>query len=286
MSVAGGAPRKLGNGHSPSFSPDGATLIFLDKKQILIAKTREEAPPHALLTDFGTVGSVTWSHDGRLLAFVSHRVGHSVVGIYDVAAKMITWAAPSFDLDSNPVFSPDGAQLAFVRAGTDKPSPFTSHRAAATSWSIWVADAGTGKGRRVWSADPGAGSAWHPTLSDNNLLWTAGGQLVFPWEKTGWLLPYAVPSNGGAARPLAAGAFETAYVTLGPDRRRLVFASNQNDIDRLHLWSVDPARGAPVPLASAGGIESFPEIGADGSVFALRSTGTQQLAPAVFRDGA
>ena len=283
--VAGGEPRKLGNGHSPSFSPDGGQLIFLDKKQILAVDPRAMAAPHPLLTDLGTIASTTWSPDGRRIAFVSRRAGHSLVGLYDRTAKTITWLTPSFDLDSNPVFSPDGAQVAFVRVATDKPSPFTSHRAATTPWSIWIADASTGQGRRVWSADPGTGSAWHPTLSDANLLWTAGGQLVFPWEKTGWLLPYTIGVSSGTVRPLASGAFETAYMTAASDRRRVVFASNQGDIDRLHLWSVDPARGAPTPLPSADGIEAFPEIAADGTVFALRSTGTQQLAPAMFRGG-
>ena len=283
--AAGGEARRLGSGHLPSFSPDGSQLIFLDKKQILSVDPRAGGAPRALLTDLGTIASAIWSPDGRRIAFVSRRSGHSLVGLYDRIAKTITWLAPSFDLDANPVFSPDGSQVAFVRSATDKPSPFTSHRAATTPWSIWVADAETGKGRLVWSADPGPGSAWHPTLSDANLLWTATGQLVFPWEKTGWLLPYTVPIDGGAARPLATGAFETAYLTMGADRRRVVFASNQGDIDRLHLWTVDPERGAPSRLASTDGIEALPEIAADGTVLALRSTGTQQLAPARFRSG-
>ncbi|WP_242097746.1 prolyl oligopeptidase family serine peptidase [Sphingomonas sp. CROZ-RG-20F-R02-07] len=283
VAAAGGEPRKLGNGHSPSFSPDGGQLIFLDKKQILAVDPRVGAAPRPLLTDLGTVGSATWSPDGRRIAFVSRRVGHSLVGLYDRTAKTITWLAPSFDLDSNPVFSPDGSHVAFVRAATDKPSPFTSHRVATTPWSIWVADASTGEGRQVWSADHGTGSVWHPTLSENSLLWTAGGQLVFPWEKTGWLLPYAVAASGGATRPLASGAFETAYLAIAPDRRRIVFASNQDDVDRLHLWTVDPVRGAPTRLASTDGVEAFPEIAADGTVFALRGTGTRQLAPVVFR---
>lgn len=283
--TSGGAPRKLGNGHSPSFSPDGTELIFLDKRQILLLDPRATAAPRPLLSDAGTIRSVVWSPDGRRLAFVSRRRDHSIIGLYDRTTKTITWLAPSFDVDSNPVFSPDGTQVGFVRVATEKPSPFTSHRATGIPWSIWVADAATGIGTRVWSADAGPGSVWHPTLSDSNLMWMADGRFVFPWEKTGWLLPYTVPIGGGATRPLASGAFETAYLTTGPDRRRVVFATNQGDIDRLHLWTVDAARGAPTPLAGGDGIEAFPEIAADGTVLALRGTGTQQLTPVAFRDG-
>ena len=281
--AAGGEPRKVGNGHDPSFSPDGRQLIFLDKRQILTVDLAGKGAPRPLLTDFGMVRSTRWSPDGRRLAFVSQRRGHAIVGIYDVAARTITWAAPSFDLDAYPTFSPDGAQLAFVRTLTEKTQPFVSRRAG-LPWSIWVADAQTGAGRRVWSADPGPGSIFRPTLSSENLLWRADGQLVFPWEKTGWLLPYAVGSQGGSARPLASGAFEVAYLTIGPDRQKVVIATNQNDIDRLHVWTVRPGTQAEAAVAASDGIEAYPEVAADGTIFALRSGATRQLTPVVLRE--
>ncbi|HEY6620152.1 MAG TPA: hypothetical protein VIY68_11430, partial [Steroidobacteraceae bacterium] len=37
VSTASGAPRKLGAGHSPSFSPDGSRLVFADKNKIMSA---------------------------------------------------------------------------------------------------------------------------------------------------------------------------------------------------------------------------------------------------------
>ncbi len=287
----GGNPRKLSIGHSPVFSPDGSRFVFLDNHRIMTVDPRGTEAPHALLTDFGEVRSITWSPDGHRLAFVSQRHAHAFVGLYDVAARTITWIAPSFDNDSSPVFSPDSSQVAFVRTLTQSTQPLVRRRAG-LPWSIWVADAATGAGHRVWSADPGPGSVYRPTLWDRNLLWTADGQLVFPWEKTGWLLPYAVSSTGGTARPVAAGAFEMAYMTLSPDRRRIVFASNQGDIDRLHIWTSNAAEigagGSATPvagLASIGrdGIEAFPAIAADGTIFALRSGATRELAPVVLQ---
>jgi dipeptidyl aminopeptidase/acylaminoacyl peptidase len=286
VSAAGGEPRKLGTGHSPSFSPDGSRLIYLDKRQILSVDPRGNGRAEPLLTDLGMIRSASWSPDGRRIAFVSRRTGHSLVGVYDLAAKAVTWIAPSFDMDSSPAFSPDGSRIAFIRMQTEKTSPFLSHRSG-LPWSIWVADAASGAGRRVWQADAGDGSVFQPSLSERNLLWAAGDRLVFPWEKTGWLLPYSIGADGGTARPLASGQFELAYMTLGPDRRELVFASNQNDIDRLHLWKVDPAGGVARPVvAPAEGIEAYPAISAGGAIYALRSTATSQLTPVVASGGA
>ena len=35
VATAGGVPHKVGAGDSPSFSPDGSRLLFVDKKRIL-----------------------------------------------------------------------------------------------------------------------------------------------------------------------------------------------------------------------------------------------------------
>jgi len=140
--------------------------------------------------------------------------------------------------------------------------------------------------KRAWIADAGAGSVFHPTLSDSNLLWLRGGALVFPWEKTGWLQLYAVPASGGAAIALTPGSFEVAHLALSPDRARLLYSSNQGDEDRLHLWSLDENRKPPARLGGEGKtIEDLPQIGADGTLFALQSGAAQPLQPVMLSGG-
>src|SRR3954469_16842762 len=80
--ASGAPPRRIGTGHSPSFSPDGTRLVYLSPHQIMSIDPRGTGRPESLLTDQGMVRSATWSNDGRRLAFVSRRGSHSLVGIY------------------------------------------------------------------------------------------------------------------------------------------------------------------------------------------------------------
>jgi dipeptidyl aminopeptidase/acylaminoacyl peptidase len=133
---------------------------------------------------------------------------------------------------------------------------------------------------------------FQPTLSEENLFWTSRDELVFPWEKTGWLHLYAVAAQGGAAqrgvaqggtaRAITAGQFEVTHFSFSHDRKRLVYSSSQGDIDRMHIWAVEAERGQPAPVAAQShAIEDDPQVGADGALFALQSDGNQQLHPVV-----
>ena len=292
VATAGGAPRKIGAGESPSFSPDGRRLLFVDGKRIMTAAASGDGGAQPLLIDQGTVDSLTWAPDGERLAFVSRRVGHSLIGVYDFVDRTIVWMSPSLDYDSSPAFSPDGARVAFVHVQAGKALPDNYSRRSGRPWSIWTADVKTGRGRRVWIADAGPGSVFRTTTSANNdvpaatsLFWTRHDDLVFPWEKTGWLHLYAVPAQGGAARALTAGQFEVTHFVFSPDRRRLAYSSTQDDADRMHVWTVDAEHGSAVRTARSHAIEDFPQIGADGALFALQSDGNQPLRPVALSAG-
>jgi len=57
-------------------------------------------------------------------------------------------------------------------------------------------------------------------------------------------------------------------VTLTPDRKYVLLNSNQNDIDRRHLWRVPVAGGAIEPLTSGSNIEWSPVMTSDGKSLA------------------
>ena len=288
VATAAGVPRNVGAGNLPSFSPDGSRLLFVDKNRILTVAASGDGEAQPLLIDQGTVDSLTWAPDGKRLAFVSHRDSHSLIGVYDFVDKTIVWLSPSLDYDSSPTFSPDGARIAFIRVLAEKTLPDFFPRRSGRPWSIWTADVKTGQGRLVWIADAGPGSVFRPTISVNNdtpsatnLFWTNHDDLVFPWEKSGWLHLYAVPVHGGTARALTAGKFEVTHLVFSPDRKRLAYSSTQDDTDRMHIWTVDAEHGSAVRITQSHAIEDFPQIGADGALFALQSDGNQPVHPVV-----
>ena len=282
VAATGGPPRRLGEGHSPAVSPKGDRVAYLKQGQIWWVSLADSAKPEQLVHARGTAQALRWSPDGAKLAFASARGDHGFIGVYDVAAKTLRFLDPSVDRDMEPVWSPDGAQIAFIRIPAAEPTlPFTPRRAA-PPWSIRVAEVATGRGREVWKADVGRGSAFREIVAENQLLWGAGGRLVFPWEKDGWTHLYAVPLSGGAAALLTPGAFEVEHVTLAPDGRELVFSSNQDDIDRRHVWRVSVAGGKPQAVTSGTGIEWSPAVASDGKAIAfLRADARKPPRPAI-----
>jgi dipeptidyl aminopeptidase/acylaminoacyl peptidase len=291
VSAAGGEPRLLGEGHVPAVSPDGKSVAFVLKGQVWIDRLDDaKAKPEQLLQTRGSAANLRWSPDGARLAFVSDRDDHSFIAVYSLASKSILYLDPSTDLDSEPAWSPDSTRIAFLRVPGDKNALlFVPHRTA-LPWSIRVADVTGGKGREIWRAADGVGSAYRQTDSTDQLHWAAGDRIVFPWEREGWLRLYAVPAAGGTATLLAPGDnFEVEHVSLSADRKTLVFDSNQNDIDRRHVWRVsfgaDGAGEAPVALTTGDGIETQPVVASSGAVAVLRSDVHIPIRAAVVEDG-
>jgi dipeptidyl aminopeptidase/acylaminoacyl peptidase len=291
VSAEGGEPRLLAEGDAPAVSPDGKTAAYILKDQLWSIRLDDtNAKPQQLLQTRGSARSLRWSPDGARVAFVSDRDDHSFIAIYSVASGAVTYLDPSTDLDSNPTWSPDSAHIAFLRIPPDKDSLlFVAHRTA-LPWSIRVADIATGKGREIFHAAEGSGSAYHETDSPDQLHWTQGDRIVFPWERDGWAHLYAAPISGGNAALLTPGNFEVEHVSLSADRRTLVFDSNENDVDRRHVWriafAVAGSNSAAEAVTSGDGIETQPVVASDGATMAvLRSDARLPIRAAIIAGG-
>jgi dipeptidyl aminopeptidase/acylaminoacyl peptidase len=148
-----------------------------------------------------------------------------------------------------------------------------------------VADVTTGLSREVFRATAGPGSVYREIVADQQIFWTAGGHLVFAWERAGWTHLYAVPAAGGNPRLLTPGTGEVEHVSLGPDGKTIVYASNQSDISRRDLWRVT-ATGTPEQLTTGAMVEWSPVITGDGrSVAFLRSDARNPARPAILVPG-
>jgi dipeptidyl aminopeptidase/acylaminoacyl peptidase len=272
---AAGSQRRLGAGRLPAPATRDARVAWVNRGQIwTIDLAAADAKGAQLLTTRGSAQQLAWSPDSSSLAFVSNRGTHSFVGVVSIANRDLRYLDPSLDRDSQIVWSPDGTQIAFIRQfAAARPAMFSPRREADEPWAIRVVDAKSGSGRQIWKADKGYGSVFQNVVAENQLMWGAGDRLVFPWEKDGWLHLYSVAITGGGAKLLTPGAFEVEYAALSPDRSRVVYNSNQDDIDRRHLWSV-PVSGASAPsaLTRGNGIEWQPALAASGAATAfLRS---------------
>jgi dipeptidyl aminopeptidase/acylaminoacyl peptidase len=279
-----GAPRKLAEGSGPEVSPDGTRAVFARRGTVYEvslappaepaeaaegaegegdAKEEKEPSPKELFSARGGLGQLRWSPDGARIAFASDRDDHGFIGVYDRRADAITWLAPSVDRDGFPAWSPDGRQVAFLRV----PGRRTGEKydlTSATRFSVWVADAGTGEGREVWSAPNDNAGGFAQYYPEAPLQWVAGpagsgGRILFTSEHDGWLHVYSLdPSSPGEAVDLTPGACEAETATVTPDGAALVFAANCGDPHRRHLWRVPTAGGTPVRVTTGDGIETDP----------------------------
>jgi dipeptidyl aminopeptidase/acylaminoacyl peptidase len=262
-------------------SPVGDAVAYLNGAQIWLASLSSAEAPAQLIHDRGKCRSIVFSPDGKRLAFVSERTDHAFIGVYDFAKRSITWLSPSTDEDDAIAWSADSKNIAFIRSPSDHPYRFAP-RLAASPWSIWVANAADGTAKRIWIADEGIGSVFSRLESERQLLWSSGGNIVFPWEKTGWRNLYAVSTGASSAKPLTPGDFEVVEATLSPKGDEVIYASNAGDLNGRHLWKVSAAGGKVSPLTSGGAIEDSPDVTGEGRIVAFQADGRKPLEPVFF----
>ena len=280
--------RKLVNGTYPKISPKGETLAYLSGGQVFTirldsVKTSVRASggdtSHGAITgkklfqSRGTQNSIRWSPDGSQIAFVSSRDDHSFVGVCEVATKSIKFLDMSVDEDIDPVWSPDGKSLAFIRKPFSKDALIFGPERESNPWSIRIVDLQTGKGREVWKAKNGRGSAFFDNgfIADNRLFWTADNFLVFGYEGDNWHHLYSISPDGSNLKLLSPSNGEVEYAILSADKTSIFYNANIGDIDRRHLWQVSPSGGVAKQISLGQGIEWSPVQLPNGQVFCLRS---------------
>ncbi len=283
--ASGGEPKLVGEMgcategcEDVAISPDGRYAVWAAKHQLWISdlsNTSSQSKATMLTDERGEPSSPVWSPDSSKVAYRLARGDHAFIVVAAVnrgKLATISYVAPSVDMDMQPRWSPDGQHLAFLRVpGTMNKRPMIPQRP--TLWSIWVADAGTLQAHQVWHSGSGPRDSL-PIFAATSFLYAAGNRIVFDSEQDGWGHLYSVDAGGGGEPTLLTpGNFEIEDVSLSTDKRSIVYSSNQDDIDRRHLWRVDVGGGPARPLTRGASIEWTPMQTGDGSTVVCLGSG-------------
>jgi len=287
VDAKGSDPRLLGEMGCPEedcediqISPDGKWALWSAKKKLWLAGVDGKQPAKQLAVVRGSAVQPKWSPDGKHVAFVSEREGHSLIAIFDFDGASIRYLAPSVDKDSMPRWSPDGKWIVFVRtAGDEQKLPLIPVRPE--RWALWIADATTGAGRLLWRSGEKLEDSLPELTEDVSLNVAADGRVIFASEKDGRNHLYSIAASGGEPTLLTPGDFDVEDVTLSPDKASLIYSSNQDDVDRRHLWRVPVTGGKPQEALTSGEtMEWSPVQTGDGkNIVCLGSTATVAAMP-------
>jgi len=258
-------------------SPDGQSALWATKKQLWVAALSSVNAAAQITELAGDNTSPRWSPDGYQIAFVSKRGDHSFIAICDVGGENARYLAPSVDRDVMPRWSPDGKHVAFVRLpGIEGKLPLIPERPV--PWSIWVADVASGTAKQIWQSGEQPTDSFPELTADTSFHFASNDRILFASEQDGWNHLYSIASSGGSATLLTPGKFEVEDVSVPDDGKSVLYSSNQDDVDRRHIWRVAMDGGKPTPLTSGETIEWNPVTAGD-SVLCLGSSATTPAMP-------
>jgi hypothetical protein len=207
--VGGGDPLRLtgapANDYSPAWSPDGREIAFIREGESgheVFSIPALGGPERRLTTTAGE--GLDWSPDGRFLAIVDTPGSGEPDSLYlfsiETGEKRRLTSPPAINFDVQPVFSPDGRAVAFLRLGAVS--------------DVYVQPVEGGEARRLTF-----------DVFSRGLDWTSDGkELVFSSlePEAGWRL-WRISVTGGEPSPLSVGE-NARFVSVAAAGDRLVYS--------------------------------------------------------------
>ena len=274
------APRLLGVGNEPVFTPDDRYILWRANGMVMAAALTWS--DHRLLGVgepmpflFGLHAGMRFSPDGKKVAYQRG----DAIEVRDIGARTTVVIPHGHDVDRGPVWSPDSRRLVFRREPSDSPGlernwcgggeRYCGPMRSKQPWALWTIALSDLLPHRIWQARTGVGSVYYPLDQSyspgqfgDELFWSADDRIAFVWEGDGWRHLYEVPAAGGEAKLLTPGDGEVETAALSMDRTRIFYATNIGDLGRRHISSVafdgsaaravtsgGKSQWSPVPLA-------------------------------------
>jgi dipeptidyl aminopeptidase/acylaminoacyl peptidase len=237
---------------APEFSPDGAHLAFVQDYSgnecfdlfvydLRTGQARNLTPdtPDEMINP-----NVSWSPDGRQIAFVSNRQGGFATYVLDVAEPAAVRRLTHHDYsDYAAEWSPDGRWLAV-----------TAQVRGQETW-VFVVPAGGGKPRIVGGPD-GPVDASYPRWSPD------GKRLAFTSNSPGIYTVFTYDLDSGALTRQTEPTHEAGDPAWSPDGARLAFTWNEDGNVGIGLKGL--ATGAIRYVRVAPGVHGHPRFTPDG----------------------
>lgn len=259
MDRAAGAPADA-NDISPAWSSDGGRLAFLrvGEGRAELISVPSSGGHETRVAEFAAPENdhafpqLSWSRDGRTLATVAayekQPPAIALVSLSTGAVERITTPPEGSEGDWSPVFSPDGAKLAFTRGS------------GADSQDIYVADAKGANPRRVTFDECAIrGLAWMPNRDE----------LVYAATRNNRIRLWRVTLSAGSPREVIGAGVEARFPTLSLTGGQLVYTESPTVTS---IWQ------ASLDQQTAPNTKTTAEAAADTGRALLRSNGSEKLA--------
>jgi len=247
----------------PTWSPDGRQIAFAryDHKTLSIyivpALGGMERRVYRGPASMGA--GLAWSPNGKFLAFPEAtttdppRSWISLLSLADSSTRALT-VPPGDSRDHEPAFSPDSAQVAFVRSTV-----------AGVSNDVFVMPASGGQAKRL-------------TFDNRPIMgpptWTADSrEIVFSSDRAVTTGLWRVSATGGLPRPVAGPVGEAAWPSIPSRGNTLVY---EQGVAKLNIWRLDlkdPKHHQRPPSVSISekGDKARPDLSPNGKTIAFES---------------
>jgi Tol biopolymer transport system component len=220
-----GAKQILKQASSPAFSPDGSMLAYYHWTDGIYVANADGSNPHKILGE-SNAKYISWSHDGKWIAFSSQPTGREGVNVnIDAVAPDGSGRHTIVVGGSMPSWSPDDTQITFASCrGAD--------------CGIFRASALGGDGGTLVIAELGNDPTWAPT----------GTKILFQEDVDGIKQIFVVNSDGTGKQQLTSGTAAHVGAQWSADGNAIYYRSTQGGT--WGIWKMNADGGAQASLVN------------------------------------